>query len=196
MSARARLLTVLALLFGLAATPAWAILEVKGLKPAQPQPAEGTLQPGLATEYLNIFIRHVDEIEIAGKGKPGEPIEALDWANSDQEVLTSEYAQGVGARITGFIKFPAAGTYVMTMNSNDGIRLTVGGKVIAEDPDVHKDRYSEYAHVEITEPGWYPLYLLYFQRKGTNTLELYWQKPGEEVFDYVPPESFGYLPKQ
>lgn len=186
------LAAAMGLMLGLAVTPAHAVVEVSGLKPASPQPAAETLKPGLAVEYLNIFIRHVDEIEIAGKGKRGEPIEALDWPNSDQEVLTSSYTEGVAARITGFLRFPQAGTYVMTMNSNDGIRLIVGEQVIADDPDVHKDRYSEYAHVKVETPGWYPLYLLYFQRKGTNTLELYWQKPGEEVFDYVPAEAFAH----
>lgn len=162
---------------------------IGGLTPASPQPGKGAAQ-GLAVEYIRILARHVDEIEVAGKGKPGEPISMLDWNVGDGPVLTHEDDDGVAARISGFIKFEAAGDYMMAIQSNDGVRLTIGGKLIIDDPDVHMDRFSPNVTVQVPHAGWYPLYLLYFERKGTATLELYWQPPGADGFDFVPEEAF------
>jgi hypothetical protein len=52
---------------------------------------------------------------------------------------------------------------------------------------------SDIAAVEVKEPGWYPLHILYFQRKGTYALQLFWQKPGGEDKEIVPPEAFARL---
>ena len=141
-------------------------------------------------EYLNVKVRHVDEVEAAGKGKPGEPIPALDWNSGDGEVLTSGRDDEVGARITGYLHFPAAGTYIMTIQSNDGVRMKLADQVVIDDPSVHSDQYSPYVDVVIDQPGWYPLYLVYFERGGTATLELYWQPPGTGSFVLVPAEMF------
>ncbi len=174
------------------ATNSWA-QTVSGLVPAQPQPAADSLKPGLAVEYLDIMVRHVDEIEIAGKGKPGDPLPLLDWQTGDGEVLTSGRLDGVGARITGFVRFPSPGTYLMATHSNDGIRLKIGGVLIHEDPGVHSDTFSPNIEVVVPEAGWYPLYLLYFERRVTSTLELYWQPPGTDQFVHVPEDSFAHL---
>jgi len=160
------------------------------LQRASPQPSAEALEPGLAVEYISVFVRHVDQAEASGKGRPGQPLEMLDWNTLDGEVLTSGEDDGVAARITGFIRFAEAGTYMLTMQSNDGIRLLIGGKKIIEDPDVHRDRFSPIVPLQISTPGWYPLYLIYFERKGTSTLEMYWQPPGAEDFDFVPAEAF------
>ncbi len=39
--------------------------------------------------------------------------------------------------------------------------------------------------------------MLYFQRKGTATLELYWKPPGQEDADFVlvPAEAFAHIPE-
>ena len=158
-------LTALAL--GLAAPAAFAAA-VSGLKPVTPPPSEDATAPGLAVEYLSVKVRHVDEVEQAGKGKPGAPLPALDWNSGDGEVLTSGRDDEVGARITGYLNFPEAGTYVMTIQSNDGVRMKLDSKVVIEDPSVHSDQYSPYVEVAIEQAGWYPLYMVYFERKGTS----------------------------
>jgi len=189
-----RLAAAAALVVGFCAGPAAAQLvdPVNDLKPASPQPAASDLNNGLAVEYISVKTRHVDGVEAAGKGRPGTPLEMLDWNTGAGEVLTSGEDDLVGARITGYINFAEAGTYLVTMQSNDGIRLLIGGRKIIEDPDVHRDRWSEIVPLEISEPGWYPLYLIYFERKGTSTLEMHWQPPGAEDFEFVPPEAFAH----
>lgn len=166
---------------------------VSGLQPVATAPTDANSAPGLAVEYLRVKVRHVDEVVQAGLGSPGEPLPALDYNSGDGEVLTSGRSDEVGAHIRGLINFPQAGTYIMTIQSNDGVRLKLNDRVIIEDPDVHSDQYSEYVDVVIAEPGWYDLYLVYFERKGTSTLELYWQPPGAGNFELVPPEAFRHM---
>ncbi len=82
------------------------------------------------------------------------------------------------------------------MQSNDGVELTIGGQVVIRDPNVHADRYSELTLVEIDEPGWYRLELLYFEKRNTSTLELYWLPPGATAggLTFVPADSFAHIP--
>jgi hypothetical protein len=184
-------LVPLALAAALALTATAAAETMSGVKPAQPG---GELKPGLATEVLNIAVRHVDEIEIAGKGKPGPVIAVLDNSiGSDQDVMGSGLGQEVAFRMRGFLKIEKAGAYQFATHSNDGVRFQLDGKTVVEDPDVHPDRLSEPTTVEL-QPGWYPLYLLYFQRKGTWTLELLWQAPGMSEFEPIPAAHFAHAP--
>ena len=146
-------------------------------------------------EYNSVFVRHVDDCELAGLGRDGGIIEAIDWGNTDGEVLTSGDENGVCARFRGLIKFPKSGSYIMAMQSNDGVRLLIGEKKIVDDPDVHVDQFSEYATLKVAKAGWYSLYLIYFERKGTSTVELYWQPPGASDFTIVPAAAYGHVPK-
>jgi hypothetical protein len=179
------------LMTALSASPA-AAQSVSGVRPANPQPTADAIVPGLATEYLRLGreTRHVDDVERAGKGHKGKPLEMIDYNTGNDYVLTSEEKTFLGARITGFIKFDKPGTYVFTTQSNDGVRLKIGGKTIIEDPDVHADQFSSNVSVPIATAGWYDFYIVYFQRKGTATLELYWLPPGADDFDFVPAEAF------
>jgi hypothetical protein len=98
----------------------------------------------------------------------------------------------MGADIKGLINFEKKGTYTVMVHSNDGVRVTIGGVMIHEDPEVHADRFSEEIKLEISEPGWYPVHILYFEKKNTATLELYWDPPGPEEIDYVPAAAFAH----
>ena len=171
---------------------------LSGLKSATPQPGAGDLRPGLGvTYYYNVF-NDTSEIPDWAKykdGVKGEPILILDYFVGDGDVLTSGRGDEVGADIRGYISFPVAGTYTIAMRSNDGVDLKIGGVRIVHDPGVHSDRFSELTPVEITTPGWYPLHLLYFEKRVTSTLELYWLKPGGSgQLDFVPEEAFAHIP--
>lgn len=185
----------------LAAAVPGAIAEgtISGLTPAKPQPKASALKPGLAVTYHYGMVRHVDELATIAKyskGEAGPPIPQLNYKVGQGNVLTSKFSDGVGAFIEGLINFPEAGTYVLKMQSNDGVKLEIGGKLIHIDPGVHIDTFSDPIPVRIDEPGWYPLSLIYFERKNTATLELYWSKPGNaEAADFVPAEAFAHVPK-
>jgi hypothetical protein len=172
---------------------------ISGLEPADPPPDAAALKPGLAVTYHYGMYRHIDELTTIAKyrkGEPGEPIPQLNYHVGTGNVLTSPFDNGVGAIIDGFIQFPEAGTWILKTQSNDGIHLEIGGKLIHSDPGVHSDTFSDPIPVQIDRSGWYPLALKYYERKSTSTLELYWGKPGsQDTEGLVPPEAFAHLPK-
>ncbi len=163
------------------------------LQPASPQPAAEVTAPGLAVNYVFFQARHVDAIEAEGPGEPGTPLPQLNYQSGSGNVLTSDQFDGVGALIRGFIDFPAAGRWLMTTQSNDGVRVRLAGTVVIEDPDVHSDQFAPNAEINIAQPGWYEIAVTYFERKSTSTLQLYWQPPGKSEFEIVPAEAFSHL---
>jgi hypothetical protein len=171
-----------------------ALASFDDLKPADPQPAAGTLQPGLAVNYVEVKARHVDEVEEAGGGEPGPPLPQLNYQSGAGTVLTSDHADMVGARIRGFINFDQPGRWLLATQSNDGVRVRIDGKIVVNDPDVHSDQFSMNAELNIATAGWYKLEVSYFERKSTSTLQLYWQRPGGTEFEIVPAAAFGYTP--
>lgn len=167
-----------------------------GLKPAAPK--QKVLKPGLAVNYYFEFFRHIDELvewmEVL-KGKPGKPIPALDYQVGQGKVLTSDRLDGVGALIRGYLRFEQPGAYDIRVHSNDGVRLKLGGKQVFEDPGVHADRMSEPLTLEIKQAGWYPIELLYYERKNTATLQLLWKPPGAADFTVVPRAAYAHSKK-
>ncbi len=167
-------------------------------QPLDPQPGAEDLDPGLSVRYYRAFFRLIDEFfewMADDEGEAGAPLPALDYRVAGGTVLTSGIEDGVGAKITGLIRLDKPGTYSLLVRSNDGFILDIGGVPVLEDPDVHGDRYSKIAKVTVEQPGWYALFLLYFERKGTSTLELYWKQPGDEDggMALVPAEAFAHL---
>jgi len=163
---------------------------------AQTSTADAGLKPGLAVCYMYELVRHVDEFaewEKHRKCEPGEPLAMLNSRVGVNKVLTSKSDDGVMARITGFIHLDKVGSYAFSFESNDGVRLTIDGEMIVEDPGVHGDQYSDIGHKEVAEPGWYPLAIDYFERKNTSTLRFFWAPPGTEgTFPLVPAEALAH----
>ncbi len=161
---------------------------------ATPQPGADALAPGLAVTYYFGKIDHIREIAgwAKGEGKVGPPIPMLNYNVGQGKVLTSDASDMVMAVIRGYLHFERPGSYTLLVNSNDGVRIQLGGRQIYDDPDVHADRLSDPLAVEIREPGWYPLEVLYFEKKNTATLELFWLPPGAADFDFVPAAAFAH----
>ncbi|UCH72882.1 MAG: hypothetical protein JSU82_10935 [Rhodospirillales bacterium] len=150
---------------------------------AQISTTDVELKPGLEVCYMYEFVRHIDQFaewEGHRKCRPGEPLPVLDSRVGEDTVLTSSSKDGVMARIRGFIRLEQPGPYKFAFESNDGVRLMIDGEMIVEDPDVHADRYSEVGTMEVARPGWYPIAVDYFERKGTSTLRFLWRPPGAE----------------
>lgn len=185
------------LLLGLVMLPVLANAETfKDLKPVSPQPDPANLKPGLAVTYYGVKVNSIGELEENMgymDGKPGTPLPMLNYQVGQGNVLTSNSNDMVGAIIKGFIKMEKPGRYVFMVHSNDGVWVAIGDKLIYEDPDVHADRFSDEIIVEISEPGWYPIHIKYFEKKNTATLELYWEAPGYGEMDFVPAEVFSHI---
>lgn len=187
---------IASLLLAVAAAPAQSAgdkasdpIKVPAVAPADPQPDAAALKDGLAVRYYFAKFTHIDNLEAwmhSDDGIAGTPLPNLDYQMGGGNVLTTTSADLVGAHITGFIQFAEAGVYELKITSNDGVRLTVGGQMAFEDPEIHADTASPPLAVTIDVPGWYPLDILYYEKKGTAALKLQWKKPGESAFSTVP----------
>jgi hypothetical protein len=171
------------------------------LEPPKVRVQENQLQPGVSVLYFHAFYRHLDEMPrgrmAAARGIPGRPIPDLNHKFVEEEmVFQSGKSRGVGMHMDGFILFEKPGEYVFQANTNDGFRLLINDLRIINDPNVHSDRLSEKGIVKVSEPGWYPFRILYFQRKGTATIQLFWKKPGDKKMVIVPPEAYAHIPMQ
>jgi hypothetical protein len=158
-------------------------------KALAPQPKDSEIAPGLAVSYWKMLVRDVQEVaDIVGKRKPdvGQPLPKLDYKMGTGKVLTSNQDDGVAAEIVGLIKLDKPGRYEFVANSNDGVRVEIGGERVLEDPDVHADRFSPAGKVDVAQAGWYALRILYFERKNEATLQLFWKEPGGADYAIVP----------
>lgn len=159
---------------------------------ASPQPAASALKPGLSVRYFPYPMHNVSEVQrlaASPGGNTGAPLPGLNYDDGIGPVLTSGLKQEVGAEITGFIKFPQAGHFQMATNSNDGVRVFVGGAQVVDDPDVHAMGESPVGDINVQGDVWYPLRVLYFQRHGTWGLQLLWAPAGKDL-TVVPPTAF------
>ena len=166
--------------------------------PATPQPDPATLKPGLEVGFYMGMFRNVEDFAdwTNGKGKPGAPIPQINWKVGKGNVLDSGYDDGVGVRIEGFINLATAGEYKFAFNSNDGFILLVGGTEVVRDGDVHADRMSDIGTINIATPGWYPIKVIYFERKNTSPLQMFWRPAGaaaEGSMPVVPPEVLAHV---
>ncbi len=114
--------------------------------------------------------------------------------SKEEEVFDSGLNTTICVKMEGAIRLDTNGTYRFKALSNDGIRVTIGGLVVAEDPNVHSDRFTDPVSLEIESAGWYPITVEYFQRKGTAAIELHWQAPGNDGFSIVPAETYAHVP--
>ena len=177
-----------ALLIGAGAASA----AMTGLKPASPQPGQADVTAGLAVTYYAQMFQDVGDVAAQSGGEAGQPLAQLnDTPAQGAPVLTSGKAMGVGAQIRGLIHFEKAGTYTFRVTSNDGVRVTLAGQLLAEDPGVHSDHTTPPIDVAIDQPGWYDLAVDYFQKKGTATLQLLWTPPGGSEAP-VPADAFAH----
>jgi hypothetical protein len=159
------------------------------------------LRPGLAVIYFDRqFVRHIDQLpqgeNAANVGRPGAPVAQLNHQFGQAEVFQSGSNRGVGVEFTGYLKLDQPGRYRFQANSNDGFRMEIGGQRVVDDPAWHSDRLSAPGEYEVPNPGWYPVRMRYFQRKGTATLQLYWQTPRDPSFRIVPAEALAHSVRQ
>lgn len=184
-----RLSIIAGILFAATLTsPSWSA----EVAPANPQPS--ATSPGLAVDYYFgdfSLIKSVVEWAAEKKAKPGEPLPNLSYRGGDgKKVFGTKHANFVATIITGYLRFPEAGGYVLRARSNDGIRVSVGGAQLIEVSKPHGDQDSEPANVNISEPGLYPIEVVWYERKGSYVLELSWSKGGG--FEVIPPEYFSH----
>lgn len=165
-------------------------------QPVQPQPDAAALKDGLAVTYFNATYESIDDFwgwMGYREGVVGPPLTGLEYRTGKGNVLTSDSKDQVGAEISGLLLLPAAGSYQLSVTTNDGVRIHLGGARVHDDPAVGKDRTRESAPFEISQPGWYPLEIWYFEKRGTSTLKIQWKTPESDGFTSIPGADLKHL---
>lgn len=170
--------------------------ETLTLTPADPQPAEADLAPGLAVSYAyGSPIKTLDHAAtLLEDAEAGEPLIGLSYLDSEpgEMTLTSTSETKVAAAISGFIRFEEAGTFELEIISNDGIVASIGGQQVALYDGVHACESAGVTAVEVPTAGWYAIEATYFQRKGSSCLLMDWTAEEGEMGP-VSDEAFAHL---
>ncbi len=166
------------------------------LRAADPQPEAKSLKPGLAVEYAYGEVKWLDQAEgWAGNTKTGAPIEGFVYGDSTvgERILTADSSEFVVAFIEGFMRFEA-GAHELEFQSNDGLRVTLGGAQIYEHDGRHKCQTKGAVLIIAPKTGWYRVKALFFNRKFTACLDLSIRPSGGD-WDFTSPEMYAHLPK-
>lgn len=149
------------------------------------------LLPGLDVRIVEKFFRNINEMPEETAFSKARPIRKLAYRyEGGTAMFDTDRSLAIGMRIRGLLSIEEPGTYEFQARSNDGIRVQIADKIIIEDPDVHSDRFSSIARCNISKAGYLPLHILYFQRKGSACLELYWKPPKAAAFEIIPESAF------
>lgn len=88
------------------------------------------------------------------------------------------------AHVTGWIVAPSAGRYRFRLSSDDGSRLTIGGRLVVDHDGLHAST-PKVGEVELAA-GRQEFLVEYFENEGGQELRLEWSPPGSDGFAVVP----------
>jgi hypothetical protein len=90
------------------------------------------------------------------------------------------------ARYTGSLRILEPAMYVLRLEADDGARLTLDGKLIAE--GLISGRENDFEATVPLSAGEHPVQIDYFQADGSSALRFYWRH-GDGTFEPVPPSA-------
>ncbi len=159
------------------------------LQPIEMSPEK--LLPGLDVRIIEKFFRNINEMPDDVSFSKTRPVPKLAYRyEGGTPMFDTGRSLAIGMSIRGYLLIEEPGSYEFQARSNDGIRVKIADHVIIEDPDVHSDRLSSIARYDIPKAGYLPMHILYFQRKGSACLELYWKRPGAAAFEIIPEKAY------
>ena len=137
------------------------------------QTADG--KPGITIEYFEgkNFEKSVSKMvdPKVDYNWPGPPLVKL------PEGLTS--TENFSARLEGFIVAPEDGEYEISVGGDDGFRMWLDGKKVADDWKDEAVRYKD-AKVTLTKGQKLPVKIEYYQGGLDRALNLAWRTPGDQ----------------
>lgn len=140
----------------------------------------------------------VDVRQTAGDGLLGEYFSgaalrgsALLQRREALDLSVTEAGPGSGvpgvfsARWRGSLRPSRGGVTRFRVESDDGVRVWIGGKLIVDDWTAHATKAAE-GQVELAQGVDHPVFVEYFNSGGPGVLRLSWLRPGDADFSVVP----------
>ena len=118
-----------------------------------------------------------------------DPVVDFNWGGGNPAVGIG--ADNFSVRWTGYVQATVSGTYTFRTQSDDGIRLWVGGAPVINNWTDHGPTYNT-GTVTLSAGQYYPVTLEYYERGGGAVAQFQWQKPGDATFSTVPNVSLFY----
>ena len=149
--------------------------------------------PGLDASFYYFDFKTMDTMaSYVARAKASKRVALPQLAASDDtgEIFAAGAKSMYGFRAVGWLRFPAAGDWKLVANSNDGIRIKLADQFALEDPLPHPDRLTPASEVKLPAAGFVPIEVLWYQRRGSATIELLWVPPGKTEPELVPPEAY------
>jgi hypothetical protein len=87
---------------------------------------------------------------------------------------------------SGQLEAEEAGVYRLRTVSDEGVRVTVDGKVVIDNWRAHKEATNDSADLSFDRASRHTILVEYFELLGNAKLQLSWQKPGASTFEPVP----------
>ena len=136
-----------------------------------------TLRPGLAFAYFEGKFRSADEV------RQGEPLRV--GTVPDVELRGDERPEYYGVRLSGLLRVPDDALYTFHLSSDDGAKLRIGNKAIAESQGgIGQGQIA-------LRKGFHPIEVVFFQATGPAELRLEVSTPGSPM-QPVPAEWFAH----
>lgn len=140
----------------------------------------------------------VDARQTAGDGLLGEYFSgaalrgsALAQRREALNFTVSEAGPGMGvpgvfsARWRGALRPSRGGVTRIRVESDDGVRVWIGGKLIVDDWTSHATATAE-GQVDLAQGVDHPVFVEYFNSGGPGLLRLSWLRPGDQAFSTIP----------
>lgn len=87
---------------------------------------------------------------------------------------------------TGQLEAEEGGVYRLRTVSDDGVRVTVDGKVVINNWRSHKEATDTSIELTFDRASRHTIMVEYYELLGNAKLQLSWQKPGSTVFEQIP----------
>lgn len=87
----------------------------------------------------------------------------------------TERDEHFGLRFAGYLEVPKDGAYTITLESDDGSRMTLGGDVLIDNDGLHS-LLAKRATVALAQ-GLHPISIEFFEKSGGDELNVYWEGP-------------------
>lgn len=153
------------------------------IDPAYLRPAAGSAERGLKGEYFrgrdfagSPVLTRVDP-RISFRWDRGSPTDDL-VARGELAAANALNGDDFSVRWTGQLLPPVSGRYELNVGANDGFRLSVDGRVVAEAWDLNPRLQSRSAFVDLEAGRSYEIKLEYFEDIRDAEVRLSWQLPG------------------
>ncbi len=139
--------------------------------------------PGLVAKYYALSAPAVLPDFSTLTSYASETVANINFPSTNGNYAGSGRADDVGATYTGWIDVPATGFWSLSITSDDGSKLYIGGELVANNDGLHG--MATVTGTRALAAGLHELRVEFFEAGGGAGLTLAWSGPGT-AGDYVP----------